>query len=668
MVARRILRNALILLVSITSIASSQEAPQTASPESLEQIDAPKRVIQVSDALALDAESEATLARFKEQPKLDDEAVNTLRQLAENRSAGLIPDSRFEFDSFAAEVYRNARDLAGEKLLPIIGARNVTSISREGLATYEDSQVGRISSAAIAIAANQRQDVMHQIDQLIEIGWTYPARYLLQCLEPSHRLPINSGDPAVIKKSIQQNENASVAWHPDVLLRLVYCSYLERNQARFEAESELVNLLVGDKATIEATTNRSVKDTLQDWRDGFTLQESAQPKSVLPSCRSTTGWLMNIDSPIKHIWRQKVNLPGYPSPSLRLNVTANDDRIFARSSSQVYGRDLAQSYVWPRGKIDGILYSPTTSNLALNVVSETLLGNMVGDGHYLFLLVDSSQRSSAASSTLQSADLIGLDLSREASMVGASPLQYENIAKESDAATFVGTPLLTGDTLYVLVAKSGSGRQAYQVVCLEVPSLSVKWISPTFGSDSIGSSSDSAFSTAMLAHQGKLFVAPGNGFIAALHMDDGTLNFQVNYETPRNSQFDPRSKINRRTTLMLSNEVVVCCVSDARSVFAIDWSDGHVRWALPSGTADRLGQAVGIYNSFVICIGDRIGWIHSATGELHQVLELPLKARCPGGQAYLMSNKLIWSSGETVYAQALEDNISTAYALSKNLN
>ncbi len=671
----------------------------------------------VPDPLNLDAVSEAILARLQAST----EGVSTanqeqLRKLIDSPKSGLVwIDGNTINSSFAYKTFSNARLAAVRKLLEL-RSLNGKELWEEVNSAKSDAFRTRTPSHPISptmLPVFDMRKIFEEIDEALEIGWTYRARILLTMLEPGLQWRATSTKPTSMRalpslswfevyrrleaieldqetrsqrfielvvestSSRIQDDELRKSWLAELWCRYLFCSYLERDIDRFQVESMIViksfgdqSIGLGKQSNIDQRRSDGllVRDLVGQWQANLdersALDVSATMTHASPSIADFDELVWEYSFAAPQFETATIFVPGYPSGPTAVFADGKLDKLLVRQDNKLFGWDRSSNKIWPDAFKNGRGFTSAYGSLPLAVAEQLELGSVTSNDRAMYSLVDSTSRSSASSSALQASWLVGIDLKRDGSLIGASPIAYESLLQQFSSASvlasgnFVGTPLASGDRLYVLAASTTSSEQ-FQVICFDSRTLKPLWLSNQFGNDRSRGGSKALSLPCLLEQQGMLFVINGRGSLCALDTSAGELMYQINYVESLNREF--RGPINplRKSTLFPHRDLIICCPSDVESVFAFSRNDGQIRWVLDADSARRSTQICGVVENSLIGLGDRLAWIDAETGNVKKVIELPYSDRLVNGAVQLENSMLLWSNGRTICQLDLTNNHGT---------
>jgi hypothetical protein len=591
--------------------------------------------VTAPDAIRIDSQSEALFARLRDRDviSLDQVTVGALEKLSRSLNTGLVFRSSLHVDPYIhIKHFKNPKQLATRLLQ-----------QRSYLLNDDGDEVATL---------------LDDIDTNIAEGRTALARSMLYALAPQLRASIairDSTDASMATKvswyeTLQLNVDSKPMQLDNRLLqlwmRLLQCSLIDQDADRFKSEAGLISDVVA--------ISESDRQQLALWEasiDALPQRESSFDANEF-DLRSFTSrvWLneyddLSFDPP-------RSFLPGYPSPPIHVKLDQRN-LFFVRHGNQLYGWNADSKATWPspsNRKIMQFLKEPSITTAS--IAEETSLGAITTSNDRLFLLIDSMALQDAISSEPGNA-LIGLDLRRDASLMPNTPLLSPSIlagntSKADSASTFIGTPLAVEDQLFVLIQDKKASTTSFRVACFDSDSMELRWLSDAFGCDT-NSTSPSWSSTAMLHQQGRLFVATGHGSFVSIDAADGELAFQINYTSSLGKGFASPQAIFHRTSMIAHRDSIIFQPSDSEFIASVDWHDGQFHWFVPTEIARRNRQLVGVVEDEILCIGDRIAWIDSASGQITSTVSLPISSVSTNGSAIIFDEKIVWSNGLSIF-------------------
>jgi hypothetical protein len=681
--------------------------------------DGTAKIRSLPDALGLDVNTEGMLARSvvrDDATPLTDAAIGQLKLIVNRPEVGLIAWQEFSLDDrFAARVFVNGAWVAAKSLIHDASKTNSDDRSVTSDALDEPQNLREMASMAI-----HADDCIGNVDRFLERHWTSRARELLYVMEPCLQVALDDGSVSsssgnasiswieayarlrpkadatmqrmealigLARERIlsvpQAGSKDHVKWLAQLWMRLLYCSYLEQDQTRFEIEAEIAKALFGEIVFVPNGTElrqlesndggESIARVVQRWAAELEQRKKAiedrasRMKDVPLSVYSQKVYEYEFED--RRYATPQISFPGYPPNPYVVESAENGDQWwFARRSNQLFYWHKGRAQQWPDDQqVRQIGLNPNWDMPDLNLADEAGMGSFAAYQDKVFALVDSRERSSASSDVLRDGLLVGLKLSDDIQIVEGTPVSArrilaEAVARPEEKATFKGTPLIVDQRLFVFIVDEAK-RNACRVACIDLLSMKTVWVSSYLGVE--GTVSGDLSNACLMYHEGRLFVASGNGTVVALESEDGRVIFQVNYTSKIASPYDGGIRARNRTALIAMSERIVCAACDADTVFAIDFSDGHVHWVMDPDQAQRCLQMVGVVGDELICIGDRIAWIDIDTGLPKSVVELPRNVIPMSGQVQLWNDAVMWTDGMSIYRYKREPIERPVYAWAK---
>ncbi len=648
--------------------------------------------IQIDDPIAINPQAESRLVQLQEAlTRSDGISRVAIETLLKSKSSPLIQVSSIVVDDqFGVKTFSSERSLTVDWLIrhPEFATSDPVIDSIDSL----ESKIKHFQSiiSQVAIQTNARSLLLQLVDALIDEGWTSSARSLIYRIDPTILADLGSNrlnsisvrnfagplqlsqsnawvQPLVLNNQLSLRDRSRLTATAQLLMRLLYCSYLDHDRNRIETEIRFIldhfgelpylpksNLIQIDLDSQES--NIQIKDQVAKWQDSFnrTMSDNSAFDDLLTpiDIRNFTSRIFDHTlTSEQDTDPSRIKIIGYPYRPEAITNIQNDAIFFFRSDRKLAAWSESSGKFWPIADRADVLDLPNDDR-ATNMVADDirLLGGLAPNDEHLFFLVDSQRRSSSASHALQKSLLVGIDLKKEAAILSQTPLAFESAVKaKASEFSFVGTPLLADSVVYIL-ARDRRKMNVFKLVCLTVPSQQLFWQSPEFGSAEIADDWQQD-SSAMLLHEGQITVATGNGTLATFDTDDGTITYQVNYarRPTKNNRFSAVALMPSFTKLMRHQELLICKPCDCERMFAVNWSNGQFQWATSAEVMDRSSQLLSQIDGRLWCIGERVQSFDVESGTVLTSAELPRTAQSIAGRASVVGNSLLWSSGPSIF-------------------
>ncbi len=317
---------------------------------------------------------------------------------------------------------------------------------------------------------------------------------------------------------------------------------------------------------------------------------------------------------------ERGTLPYYP--------VVNDGRVYVNEMTRIVAYDLHTGEPWPDARSALPLFDSHISAAAYLPLGYPMIGvprgtlDIIGDSLYARLGSPITGRfnprpaSTAASSASY---LIGLDLSKQGSLLAGFPLHLTE--PEFSHAEFDGPPLAWGEMLLVAVAERDHVGLRRSVAAFHRVSGELLWKSGTLAAGTV----PGAERANLLAHQqltlagGRLFYNTNLGSIVCIDPLTGATQWLVQYSTPRdNSEFPQPNRYRYRdlTPCFLSGGLVICAPQDAPEIFALDALTGELVWSTDDSSVADVVQLLGTHSESLVVSGDRLLWLDLKTGAI----------------------------------------------------
>ncbi len=674
-----------------------------------------RQAIAVPDAISIDNKSEAIFARIDDQASVEQQRRNrqALRLLIESPSNDLVLRDSFQVNSnFAIKRFASPKQLAATRLFSL--ERPLEDTKRNPTRELASDDFDDIFLRS-AISDSPASSLIELIDALIDRGWTVAGRSLLYRIDDrlqltptfqphstdstvasipdskvewidavrnSRQTPIAPAKSELTERLMLEmptTQEMNLSWDEleiaQLWMRLVYCSLLEADRERFDFEAGTASELFGSLPFVPHCTNQneldtqrisatSIAQTVDAWRQQFDNSAASGSLAAQPTAAPLASFA-RVSATLEFTETNEIDalpiaIAGFPSPPAICALGA-EKLILARTSRSLYAWNLNTHAFWPRNQASSILEIASNRNAShLSVADEAKLGAIVCNSGKCYLLLDSGVRASAVSTRLLDTHLAGIDLEREGAMISGFPVTAaELLAEDSNAESysFVGSPLALTDQLVVLMVDLRGSQNKYRLASINPTSGELQWVSDVFGTSAPTRSSPTGSAPCILFHQGRLFVATGNGSINAISAGNGDILYQVNYTAPAASR-DSYSELlptSASSHLAVKGQKLICQPSDCLSLFAIDWGTGEVLWVADAAAMKRSPQMTTVTSDSIICIGDRIQCFSLFDGALESAINLPRVAANTQLNAVLVTNSLVWSNSERMFQFTLKD-------------
>lgn len=241
--------------------------------------------------------------------------------------------------------------------------------------------------------------------------------------------------------------------------------------------------------------------------------------------------------------------------------------------------------------------------------------------------------------------LVCLDLAAQGKVVWDT---RRSLPRE-EAWTFEGSPVTDGVNVYVAMRRSGVQPQAY-VACLDAEQGRLRWrrLICSAESPAQGQTEEITHSLLTLDH-GTLYYSTNLGAIAALDARDGQPKWVSRYPRVKSIDVNDRAKHLYRdlTPCLYDRGVVYAAPADCRDILALDASTGLLMWSAPH-PEDAI-HLLGVGGGNLIVSGDKLWWLDAATGKAARD---PFPASPPPkgfGRGILAGSLVYWPTQTMIY-------------------
>ncbi len=307
--------------------------------------------------------------------------------------------------------------------------------------------------------------------------------------------------------------------------------------------------------------------------------------------------------------------------------TVQNGRVFVNELTQIVAYDLQTGESWPDSRTSLPLFDSHISSAAFLPLGYPMIGvprgslEILGESLYARLgspitgRVNLRPNASGDSASY----LIGLDLSRQASVLRGFPLHLT--PPEFNNAEFDGPPVAWGEMLLVAVAERDHVGLRRGVAAFHRVSGQLLWKSGTLAAGAV----PGAERANLLAYQqltlagGRLYYNTNLGSIACLDPLTGATQWLVQYSTPPDDKQFPkpnRYRYRDLTPCQLSAGLVYCAPQDAPEIFALDALTGELVWSTDDTAVADVVHLLGTHADSLLVSGDRLLWLDKRTGAI----------------------------------------------------
>lgn len=319
---------------------------------------------------------------------------------------------------------------------------------------------------------------------------------------------------------------------------------------------------------------------------------------------------------------RRATLPYFP--------VVHDGIVFVNEMTRIAAYDLKTGQPWPNGNSQLSLFDSELSAASYLPLGYPMIGSprgtLVIEQGCLYARLGSpitgriqTRSTSGAGSDASLSYLVGLDLSKQGSMLPGFPLRLSGA--EFNGAEFDGPPLAWGDRLIVAVSQRDHVGLRRSLAAFDRVTGELLWKSGVLASGSIADGEQAN----LIAHQqltlagGRLYYNTHLGAIACLDPLSGETQWLVQYSTPRENKAFPqpnRYRYRDLTPCLLSAGMVYCAPQDAPEIFALDALTGELVWSTDDHSVADVVHLLGAQGDALIVSGDRLVWLDKRTGRV----------------------------------------------------
>jgi putative membrane protein len=309
--------------------------------------------------------------------------------------------------------------------------------------------------------------------------------------------------------------------------------------------------------------------------------------------------------------------------------------VFVNEMTRIVAYDLETGAPWPDAKTGLSLFDSELSAASYLPLGYPMIGSPRGTlhiaNHCLYARMGSpitgriqSRSPGGAGGDTSLSYLVGLDLSKQGSMLPGFPLHLSNADLSNvdfDGAEFDGPPLAWGDMLIVAVAQRDHVGLRRSIAAFDRVTGKLLWKSGVLGSGSVTGGEHAN----LIAHQqltlagGRLYTNTNLGAIACLDPTTGQVQWLVQYSTPHDNPSFPkpdRYRYRDLTPCLVSAGLVYCAPQDTPEIFALDALTGELVWSTDDLSVADANQLLGAPGDALIVGGDRLVWLDKRTGRV----------------------------------------------------
>jgi len=629
--------------------------------------DGPGSTVERPDAVDVDR-ADSTARTFLEQVRTYrenqqwDEAVETLRQVMANSGDKLV--------RLDAERHCTLREY-GHRLLA-----NFDEAARELYRSRVDAQAeGLFHEAVRSRSAEQLREL---IDELYHSSWTDDALWAWgeMALEQGNGsgaraaweqlIPAPAeGDGPALRLACSQSDVPLA----DVRARLILASILEGDLVRATSElaayRELHPQAHGRMAgrDIEyAEALASILQSAQQWPSA----QAGEPWSTFAGNRSrdamqsgmfemgAVAWKRDLD-PTPLVDASLYRSMGYrprrvaedPGPLLSYHPVLYRDLVLVAGPRGISAfRAATGEPAWSREQ--ALIYQDGDEDPGRRATGRSALGvpryTLTVSGSRLYARLGSPVTADAVEATTphRPGYLVCLDLEAEGKLLW-------KITPPGEGWGFEGTPLALGDALYVGLRRRDVKPQAH-VACYDAQTGQQRWsrfvcAAPTPAARS--QAEECTHNLLTLVHD-TLYYNTSLGAVAALSVHDGRIRWLTEYPRGLTSGLSRSAAHLYRdlTPCLYHRGRVLVAPADSEAIVALDAADGQVLWATqhPSDAVHLLG----IGGENLIVSGDRLWWIHLASGKV--IAQWPEGPSPQGyGRGLVVDDSVYWPTREEIH-------------------
>ena len=633
---------------------------------------APSARFQLSDSVFLD-KADSAARRHLEQVKtyLDgeqwDEAIETLRQLAENHGDKMLPLTERRYVSLrnfvhlqlvslppeALELYRNRVDAQAKRWF------------EEGIALRDERLLWQVIDQAFASSWTDR--ALNALGEMaLEAGDYARARWCWESIIP---LAVRQEEGEVYLPEVVALACPDTQLDPaSVRARLVLVSIFEGDTTRASAELERFDQLypsatgrLGGREVRYGEMLASLLEASRDWPhvqpsgEWLTFAGSASRTQVLPSeiDVGAVAWRVPLEKAVTAESTTSINFNFRPrrvaedhQQLLSYHPLVVGDLVLVNSENKILAFDLATGRpAW--GQESAVIFDGDDGRSRPYVSRHRYLGAprftmTVHDGKLLARM--GSPVTSMANDfgpRVGLGYLVCLDLEAQGRLLW-------KLTPEEEKWSFEGTPVCDGVHFYVAMRRSDVRPQAH-VACYELQTGKPRWRQFVCAAETPGRGQINEITSSLLTlHRDRLFFNTNLGAVASLSTDNGRLRWVTLYRRAESGNLnDPAAHFYRDLNpCVYYRGKLFVAPTDSQHVFALDAEAGHLLWDTPH--PEDAVHLLGVGSGNLIASGDRLWCIDVNSGKL--IGRWPDDPSLRGfGRGTLVGREIYWPTRQDIY-------------------
>lgn len=633
---------------------------------------APSARFQLSDSIYLD-EADSAARRHLEQVKtfVDagqwDEAIETLRQVAENHGDKMIP--------LTQQRYVNLRTYVQLQLI---------SLPPDALALYRsrvDSQARHWFEEGVAERDAGR--LWQVVEQAFASSWTDQALNALGeiALEEANYARARWCWETIIPVSVRQEEGE--VYQPEAIelacpdtdldlavvrARLILVSIFEGDRRRAAADLQRFDQLypsatgrLGGRAVRLGEMLASLLEASRDWprldRDPrwATFAGDMDRTKVLDDSIDVGAiqWRVPLDKTVAAEATTTMNYNFRPrrvaedhQQLLSYHPLVLDDLVLVNSEDRIRAYDVATGLpAW--GQESAVIFDGDEGRSRPFATSHRYLGapRFTMTAHDGKLLARMGSPVTSMANDFGSRAMLGylvcLDLEAQGRLLW-------KLVPDEEKWSFEGTPVCDGANVYVAMRRSDVRPQAH-VACYDLATGRQRWRRFICAAETPGRGQINEITSSLLTlHHDRLYFNTNLGAVASLSAEDGRVRWITLYPRAESGNLnDPAAHFYRDLNpCVYYRGKLLVAPTDSRHIFALDAEAGHLLWDTPH--PEDAVHLLGVGSGNLVASGDRLWCIDVETGKL--IGRWPEDPSLRGyGRGMLVGEQIYWPTRREIY-------------------